>query len=171
MPLPQVSVSSPPFPESVDSLSGVIAGLKKSVDFKKEMSIVERGVAKIYTIIDEGYPAQLKEIQYAPLCLYVRCDIISCDFNSTIAVVGSRKMTMYGKEATELIASQLSYAGWTSSFGSGYYGVDTTAHQAAVSVKGKTIGVLGGRLAKFYPEDHLDLAREMMIECGGWVVS
>lgn len=151
-----------------DVLAAVIVGWEKSVDLKKELSMLERGGAKIYTIIDEGYPAQLKEIQDPPLCLYVRGDI-SCDFDSTIAVVGSRKMTMYGKEATDLIASQLSYAGWTVVSGLAY-GVDAAAHQAVVNAKGKTIGVLGGGLAKFHPQNHVDLARKM-IECGGGVVS
>lgn len=151
-----------------DTLAAVIIGGEKNVDFKKELSMAERGGAKIYTIIDEGYPAQLKEIQDPPLCLYVRGDI-NCDFNSTIAVIGSRKMTMYGKEATELIASQLSYAGWTVISGLAY-GVDGAAHQAVVNAKGKTIGVLGGGLAKFHPQDHVDLARKM-IECGGGVIS
>ncbi len=151
-----------------DALAAIILGWEKLVDLKKELSIVERGGAKIYTIIDGGYPEQLKETQDAPLCLYVRGDM-SCDFNSTIAVVGSRKMTMYGKEATELIASQLSYAGWTVVSGLAY-GVDAAAHQAVVNAKGKTIGVLGGGLAKFHPQDHVNLARNM-IECGGGVLS
>jgi DNA processing protein len=151
-----------------DALAAVIAGCEKSVDLKKELSMAERGGAKIYTIIDEGYPAQLKEIQDPPLCLYVKGDI-NCDFNSTIAVVGSRKMTMYGKEATDLIASQLAYASWTIISGLAY-GVDAAVHQAVVNAKGRTIGVLGGGLARFHPQDHVDLARKM-IEYGGGVIS
>lgn len=139
-----------------------------STQLKKELDMVQRGGAKIYTIADDEYPTQLKEISDPPLCLYVRGKLVP-DFNNTIAIVGSRKMTSYGKEVCDSIVSSLAYAGWTVVSGLAM-GIDGAAHQAVVNAKGVTVGVLGGGLVRFHPQEHIELARRM-IDLGGGVIT
>lgn len=151
-----------------DVLASRIYNWKTSIDLKKELDMVQRGGAIIYTIADDEYPVQLKEISDPPLCLYVRGKL-SIDFNNTIAVVGSRKMTSYGKEVSDSIVSALAYSGWTIISGLAM-GIDGAAHQAVVNAKGVTVGVLGGGLVRFHPQEHIELARKM-IALGGGVVT
>lgn len=151
-----------------ETLAERIRNWEKCVDLKRELDMVQRGGAKIITIIDGDYPSQLKEISDPPLCIYLR-GILAADFNNTIGVVGSRKMTTYGKEVCDSIVSGLAYAGWTVVSGLAM-GIDGAAHQAVVNAKGTTIGVLGGGLTKFHPQEHLELARRM-IDLGGGVVT
>ncbi len=163
---------------SASTLSGIpgignvladrICAWETSTDLKKELDMVQRGGARVYTITEKEYPSQLKEISDPPLCLYVRGNL-TADFNSTIAVVGSRKMTMYGKEVCDSIVSALAYAGWTVISGLAM-GVDGAVHQAVLNAKGITVGVLGGGLVKFHPQEHIELARRM-IDLGGGVVT
>lgn len=149
-------------------LADRIHNWEASTELKKELDMVQRGGAKIYTIADDEYPAQLKEISDPPLCLYVRGKL-AADFNNTIAVVGSRKMTSYGKEVCDSIVSSLAYAGWTVVSGLAM-GIDGAAHQAVVNAKGVTVGVLGGGLVRFHPQEHIELARRM-IDLGGGVIT
>lgn len=151
-----------------DVLADRVHNWETSTDIKRELDMVQRGGAKIYTIADDEYPTQLKEISDPPLCLYLRGKL-SADFNNTIAVVGSRKMTSYGKEVCDSIVTALAYAGWTVISGLAM-GIDGAVHQAVVNAKGVTIGVLGGGLIRFHPQEHIELARKM-IDLGGGVIT
>ena len=78
-----------------------------------------------------------------------------------IAVVGTRKVTDYGREVTTLLTKQLVAAG----FGivSGFmYGVDAIAHQTAIEAGGITIGVLGFGFDHMFPKSHIRLANEVL---------
>ncbi|HBM15882.1 MAG TPA: DNA-protecting protein DprA [Lentisphaeria bacterium] len=151
-----------------DTLAQNLSNWKNSIDLNRELEMLNRSGATITTLIDENYPSQLKEIKDMPLCLYIRGEL-NADFNNTIAVVGSRKMTSYGREVCDFIVSGLSCAGWTIVSGLAM-GIDGSAHQAVLDAKGATIGVLGGGLARFHPQEHVELARKM-IESGGGVIT
>lgn len=117
--------------------------------FRREFSV--EGYAKkvsdlgIATLIltDEKYPKLLKQIPDPPFVLYVKGKKVEAwDISKSIAVVGTRKMTSYGREVTRLLTQQLVQAGLTIVSGLAL-GVDAEAHKAAIDAGGKTIAVLG----------------------------
>ncbi len=97
----------------------------------------------VLTLTDQDYPKLLKEIPAAPFVLYYRGNLEKINyFAKTIAVVGTRNVTSYGREVTKRLTSDLVGCGLTIVSGMAY-GVDTVAHEAAIEAGGKTIAVLG----------------------------
>jgi DNA processing protein len=127
----------------------------------------ERGIA-IVTQDDEGYPAPLRDAYDPPLLLYVWGKIEPRDRHA-IGVVGSRRATHYGTQATKKLTYQLAQAGFTIISGLAR-GIDTAAHEAAVAASGRTIAVIGSGLGKLYPPENLALA-EKIAAGNGAVVS
>jgi DNA processing protein len=121
---------------------------------------------ELITIEDEAYPTQLKEIASAPPVLYIRGDrkILS---KKSIAIVGSRKFTEYGRRVTENLTKDLVRAGLTIVSGLAL-GIDGIAHRAALDAGGLTAAVLGTGIddRTIYPRDHFNLAKNI-IENGG----
>ncbi len=166
------------FAQSAASIAGVkgigqelaekIANWRSGIDLYGELEMAEKGGAKIITVVDREYPAILKEIYDPPICLYVRGTLP--DFSSnTLAVVGSRRMTAYGRKMAAHLTEAAVYAGWKIISGLAY-GVDAVAHQVAVDLKGITVAVLGGGLARVHPQDHVPLARRI-VENNGALIS
>lgn len=122
----------------------------------------------ITTLEDANYPKLLKEIYSPPPLLYHYGELdLNNDF--TLAVVGSRKMSSYGKQVTFDLVENLAQSGFTIVSGLAL-GVDATAHQATLNVGGKTISVLGSGLQKIYPVSNHFLAKNI-IENGGTIIS
>jgi DNA processing protein len=113
----------------------------------------------IYQIIkkDKNYPSLLKKIgKQAPEQLYYRGEWSNDIFENCLAIVGSRRMTSYGRQIAEKIAGEVATAGIT--IVSGFmYGIDTTAHRAALSVGGKTIAVMPCGVDIIHPAYQQDL--------------
>ena len=107
--------------------------------------VITRAQAKNASIIcpdDEVYPLLLKTIPDPPLVLFVRGELQPRDLNS-VAIVGSRKCSIYGREQAERFAALLAGAGFTVISG-GARGVDSAAHRGAGQhASGRTIAVLG----------------------------
>lgn len=108
----------------------------------------ERGIS-IITQEDEDYPAPLREAYDPPLLLYVWGKLEPRDKHA-ISVVGSRRATIYGTQATKKLSYQLAQSGFTIISGLAR-GIDTAAHEAAVAANGRTIAVLGSGLGKTFP--------------------
>jgi DNA processing protein len=117
-----------------------------------------RGIA-IITQEDEDYPAPLLEAYDPPLLLYVWGKLEARDKHA-ISVVGSRRATHYGMQATKKLSYQIAQAGFTIISGLAR-GIDTAAHEAAVAANGRTIAVLGSGLAKLFPPENLALAEKI----------
>jgi len=115
-----------------------------------------------------GYPKLLSHIIDPPGVLYVRGQILEQD-TLAIGVVGSRKCTAYGREQADRLSAWCAQAGLTIVSG-GAYGVDASAHRAALRAKGRTLIVLGSGLARPYPTDHVDLFDEAVRQ-GSAVIS
>ena len=118
----------------------------------------ERGIA-IVTQDDADYPAPLREAYDPPLLLYVWGKLEARDRHA-ISIVGSRRATIYGTQATKKLAYQLAQAGFTIISGLAR-GIDTAAHEAAVAANGRTIAVLGSGLGKLFPPENLALAEKI----------
>ena len=108
------------------------------------------------------------DLNDAPLVLYYKGTLKKDDINS-VAIVGSRKMTSYGKEATKIFATGLSQVGVTIVSGLAF-GVDLMAHKTAVEVGGRCVAVLASGLDEVSPRSNTWLAKKIL-ENGGALIS
>lgn len=108
---------------------------------------------------DDTYPALLREVPAPPPVLYYRGQLIETD-TTAVAIVGTRKVTAYGREMAYRIAYDLAKAGVTIVSGLAL-GVDGIAHRAALEAGGRTIAVLGSGIDVMYPGRHRDLAHKI----------
>lgn len=106
--------------------------------------------ASLITILDETYPARLKEIYDAPVYLFARGALRAQDSKS-LAVVGTRYPTDYGKNAAKKFSSALARSGFTVVSGLAF-GIDSVAHSAALDAGGRTIAVLGNGIDHIYTD-------------------
>ena len=119
----------------------------------------KRGI-KILTWEDEAYPRRLKMLDHAPPVLYLRGEITPED-DWAVAVVGTRKITAYGRKVAGDVAKLLAESGITVVSGLAR-GVDGVAHRAALQAGGRTIAVLGSGVDVIYPPEHRKLAAEII---------
>lgn len=146
----------------------LITSWQDHVDPTKELAEAEeRGIA-IITREDPTYPKHLLQVYDAPILLYVWGEILPRDRHA-ISVVGSRRATTYGINATRKLTYQLAHAGFTIVSGLAR-GIDTAAHESALAAKGRTIAVVGSGLARLYPPENLTLA-EKIADGNGAVIS
>jgi DNA processing protein len=107
-----------------------------------------------------GYPERLAQIKQPPLVLYVRGEILPSD-NFCVAVVGTRRATTYGKDATRQICRELAEQGVIIVSGMAL-GIDTVAHQAALAADKRTLAVLGSGVDVIYPSENRGLAAKII---------
>ena len=124
-----------------------------------ELDLAKERNIQVLTQQDEDYPTALRDAYDAPVVLYVWGDLKEIDLHS-VGIVGSRKLTHYGREAARKFAFQLAGAGLTVISGLAR-GIDTAAHEGAVAANGRTIGVLGSGLMQIYPPENLALAEKI----------
>ncbi len=115
----------------------------------------------------EGYPALLAEISDPPQTLFVRGKAEK-DLRS-VAIVGSRRETRYGRTQAFAIARDLARAGITVVSGLAR-GIDTAAHEGALAGGGRTVAVLGSGLERIYPKENTELA-ERIVAGGGAIMT
>lgn len=139
----------------------------KNVSLKKEYELVKKHDVKIISYQDKEYPENLREIPDAPVILYVKGRLIKED-NLAVAVVGSRRASLYGLAVAAKIAMGLAEVGITVISGMAR-GIDSAAHKGALKAKGRTIAVFGCGLTHIYPPENKKLFEEIVIS--GCVVS
>jgi DNA processing protein len=136
-------------------------------EYQKDMTKKE---IRVITLQEAEYPGLLREISDAPFLLYVRGGKMPADiFSRTVAVVGTRKATVYGREITRRIAGSLASSGVTIVSGLAM-GVDTVAHEATLEVGGRTVAVLGCGVDVIHPPCNTTLYWKI-VKRGGWVIS
>ena len=118
---------------------------------------LERKNIVAITIYSKEYPEVLKNIDSPPFVLYCMGDI-SLLKSKCFSIVGTRRITNYGRNVTEMFAKGLVEAGFTIVSGLSS-GVDTVAHQTTLDNKGKTIAVLAGGFDYIYPDVNTNLAK------------
>jgi DNA processing protein len=138
-----------------DEIAESIRNWEKNVDLAGELKRIEQFNCHVVIQSDENYPALLKEIYDPPIVLYVKGKLLPQDKNG-VALVGSRMTTPYGMEIARKFAYQLGQIGVTVVSG-GARGIDTAAHQGALSAKGRTIAVLGNGLNIVFPTENKEL--------------
>lgn len=138
------------------------------IDVRAEFALAKRFGVEILTPADEAYPPRLLEQPSHPLALYVKGDV-SLLSTPSVAMVGTRRSTPYGLDQAFKLSRDLAAHGWTILSGLAL-GIDAESHRGALYAQGKTVGIIGSGLDKFYPEENRMLAREI-VEKGGAVVS
>lgn len=132
-----------------------IAHWEKTIDLSAELKRIQEYGCHILTQADEAYPELLRQIYDPPIVLYVKGELTAKDKNA-VAMVGSRQTTHYGLEVARKLAYQLAYIGVTVVSG-GARGIDTAAHQGALSAKGRTVAVLGTGINRIFPTENAEL--------------
>ena len=141
-------------------IANTIAAVTLGRDAEQELAEAQRlGVRLLRRGTDE-YPPAIARICDPPLLLYCKGSIKPQD-ELAVAIVGSRRCTVYGKQQAEKFAAALAQAGVTIVSGLAR-GIDGAAHQGAISVGGRTIAVMGTGLAEVYPPEHGELAKQVV---------
>lgn len=156
--------------ESVRGVGPVIAATisawQDHFDLAREEQRMAKSGADFITTRDADYPKLLKEIHDPPIGLYRRGKY---GFeHPSIAIVGSRRTTLYGMATAKKLATELARLGFCVVSGLAR-GIDTAAHEGALSVGGKTAAVVGCGIDIIYPPENLELYRK--IESAGAVLS
>lgn len=121
------------------------------------------------TVKDSAFPEQLKQIASPPKALYLLGDASLMHATARLSIIGSRKVSPYGKSVTYNLSKESAGQGVVIISGLAL-GVDSIAHQAALDAGGKTIAVLPCGLDRIYPSSHTNLAREIL-QKGGLLVT
>jgi DNA processing protein len=145
-----------------------IISWREKVDLDAELQRIEKEGVSVVCRDDPEYPKHLREIYDPPLVLYVKGTLTERDALA-IAVVGSRRTTLYGQDMARKLAFQLARVGVTVVSGLAR-GIDTSAHNGALQAKGRTVAVIGCGIDVMYPAENKKLADEI-VEKGGAVVT
>jgi DNA processing protein len=133
--------------------------------FEKEISFIEKYKIEVLFIKDKAYPQKLLHCYDPPTILYYKG---AADLNQrkTIAIIGTRNHTEYGKHLTQQLIQDLTpydpliISGLAA-------GIDALAHKQCLYLQIPTVGVLGHGLDTIYPSHHKNLAKEMLSQNGG----
>ena len=138
--------------------SAALVGWRTHFDLAREEERLAQAGATFITPRDEGYPKLLREIHDPPIGLYRKGGYL---FDQPcIAVVGSRRTTLYGQSVAKKLGADLARLGFCVVSGLAR-GIDTAAHEGALSVGGKTAAVLGCGIDIVYPPENLGLYRQI----------
>src|SRR3990167_8438170 len=137
-----------------------ILEFRQKVDPKIYLETVYEREIKVASLPDRDYPANLRQITDSPPVLYYKGSLLPKD-DLAIAVVGSRYPTVYGRQVTEKLVSELVMSGLVIVSGLAR-GIDSIAHRAALDAGGRTIAVLGSGVDLIYPPENKSLAEKIV---------
>ncbi len=136
-----------------------LAKVRSQVDLEQVWGNLQARGIRVITWDDETYPRYLKEVDQPPPVLYLLGDFVPDD-DWAVAVVGTRRVTAYGRQVAEEVAGALARSGVTVVSGLAR-GIDAVAHQAALNAGGRTLAVLGSGVDRIYPPEHRKLAERI----------
>jgi DNA processing protein len=139
--------------------SAALLNWREHFDLAREEERLGHAGATFITTRDDAYPRLLKEIHDPPIGLYCKGD---CRFEGPcVAIVGSRRTTLYGLATAKKLAAELARLGFCIVSGLAR-GIDTAAHEGALSVPGgRTMAVIGTGIDIIYPSENLELYRRI----------
>jgi DNA processing protein len=139
-----------------DKIIENVIELRSSIDLDKIWEQIDAQGISVIIQTDEEYPRRLREIEQSPPVIYMLGDLTAED-EWSVAVVGTRRVTAYGRQVAEEVAGTLARNGITVVSGLAR-GVDSISHQAALDAGGRTVAVLGSGLDRIYPPENRRLA-------------
>lgn len=140
------------------AISGTITTWREHFDLAREEERMAKAETDFVTQRDEYYPRLLRQIDSAPIGMYRKGGY---DFGlPSVAIVGSRRTTLYGQSVAKRLGAELARLGFCVVSGLAR-GIDTAAHEGALSVGGKTVAVLGNGIDIIYPAENLNLYRQI----------
>ncbi len=147
-----------------DRRAGAITTFKDFDAVEKELAFLEKYRIRPLFFDDPDYPRRLAKTKHSPFLLFYKG---TADLNAgrILSVVGTRSATEYGRRLTDSLIAGLAIPDLIIASGLAY-GIDATAHKAALRHGLPTIGVLGHGLDQIYPREHAGLAR-LMVKAGG----
>lgn len=128
-------------------------------DLEREEKQLAQGSVRFVTALEEGYPPLLKEIYDYPIGLYAKGDYRPQ--LKTVAIVGSRRTTLYGQKVAKRLGYELGRLGFCVVSGLAR-GIDTAAHEGALEAGGKTAAVLGCGVDIVYPPENVSLYKTIV---------
>lgn len=151
---------------SAQTAQKIVNGLATRALLDQELALLEREGVSWVSIIESHYPPLLKTIHLPPTVIYWKGQLPQ---QKSLAVVGSRQATSYGKRAIEQLVPPLVKNGWSIISG-GALGIDTIAHKTALALGGPTTAVLGSGILRPYPSENQKLFEEICAQ-GGAIIS
>lgn len=142
---------------------------RAKISLEHELELLDKHQVHALTWNDPEYPKLLHEIAVPPPLLYVRGELLPDD-DWAVAVVGTRKMSPYGRRATQYLVQGLAEAGLTIVSGLAL-GVDGVAHRTALQAGARTIGVLANGVERPYPATNRKMAEAIVAEGRGALIS
>ncbi|MDR1684565.1 MAG: DNA-processing protein DprA [Elusimicrobiota bacterium] len=142
--------------------------LTAALDAEREMERTQKAGGKIVFKGHSGYPQALLDIKEPPLALYIRGSIDE-DNAVPVAIVGTRKITPYGRRAASQLAQDLVSTGVTLVSGLAR-GIDSCAHAASVRAGRPTWALIGTGIGRCYPAENRELAIGVL-DNGGAIIS
>ena len=137
-----------------------ITNLRPKIHPERELEILSKFKVDVIDTESPFFPARLKEIHDCPPLIYVRGNLLPED-ECCLAIVGTRRASIYGRQATEEIVGDLARNSITIVSGLAK-GIDSIAHRAALDIKGRSIAVFASGLDIVYPAENAKLARDIM---------
>ena len=142
-----------------DHIVRTITESRSEIDPDAEFERLQEAGVVALRCDEPSYPARLKEIHDPPPILYCKGELTDAD-EWSLAVVGTRRATPYGRQVAEEMSHQLAANGITVVSGLAR-GIDAIAHKAALEAGGRTIAVLACGLDVVYPPEHKKLAAQI----------
>lgn len=136
------------------------------IDLDAQMGRMDELGVRAITWDDPSFPPRLREIYDCPPVIYTRGKLDPSQ-EWSLAIVGTRRATPYGRQVTEQLATELAHNGITIMSGLAR-GIDTVAHRATLAAGGRTIAVMASGPDIIYPPENRGLADEIM-EAGALV--
>lgn len=134
--------------------------VRQTFDLEEYYRKVMSSGVQVLTWESADYPELLREIPAAPPLIFVRGEFDPVD-RWAVAVVGTRRLSAYGRQVTRDLVAGLARNGVTIVSGLAR-GIDAVAHRTALEEGGRTIAVMACGIDKVYPPEHRELAREMV---------
>lgn len=136
-----------------------IVNAAHSDDYEREIELAAKNGIDIFLFNDEKYPKPLRDFDDKPIAVYIKGSFLDSDENS-ISIVGTRKMSAYGKRAAREFSSFFAQNSITVISGLAR-GIDAQSHQSALEKGGRSIAVLGNGILIDYPPENAALKREI----------
>ncbi len=155
-----------------ENLAGRLEKFRKEFDVELELKKLKSAGVEFVCLADKYYPKKLTQISNPPIILFVKGEmslIKSLNHEKALAIVGTRRITTYGKNVTEMFAANLAESGLIIVSGLAL-GVDGLAHSACLKSGGKTIAVLGNGVDICYPRENKKIYDEIL-KSGGAIIS